>query len=210
MKPINVVLCAAVAILMCISHAMGYIGGRRGMYLSIGILPAEIIPLLISLFCLMLLLILMVNTLRKRRPAGKTFVLPALGLVFFAANFAIPPAEFFMAGFCQRIKSNVSSGELREIARVCHAELPVGKPFPGPQKESLWNESEHRSKWNSLVGSTALGKLDPSLTIFNQSDSVSIAWGGALVGHWGLTIRTDGKLQPGDFAEGIQTFIGPN
>jgi hypothetical protein len=210
MKHINIIACAAIAAMTCISYAIGYIGGRRGMFLSVGMLPAEFLPVLISLFCLILLLILLAIALLKRKPAGKPFVLLALGIVFFAADFVIPPTKLFMAGFRQRIKSTIAPGELRDIARVCHAELPIDKPFPGPQKSSLWSETEHRSQWNRLVRSTSLGKLDPWMTISNHSDSVSIVWGGALVGHWGLAIQTDDKVQSGDIAEGIQTFVGPD
>jgi hypothetical protein len=133
----------------------------------------------------------------------------ALACIFFAAGFAISPAELFMAGFRQRIKSTISPRELKEIARVCHEKLPIDKTFPGPEKWSLWNETEHRSQWDSLIRSTSLVKLDPWLTILNRSDSVAIGWGGALIGHWGLVIQTDEKLRAGDFAEGIQTFIDP-
>jgi hypothetical protein len=209
MKHMNEALCAAVALMTFLSYAIRYIGGRRGEPLAVGIFPAEYFTFLFSLFCLIALIIILISAYRKGRSTHRSFILFALACIFFAAVFTLSPEDIFLAGFRQKIKATVSPDELREIARVCHDELPINKSLPGPQKWSLWNEKEHRAQWNILVRSTSLGKLDPSMTIFNHSDSVSIAWGGALVGHWGLAIQTDGKLKAGDFAEGIQAFMGP-
>jgi hypothetical protein len=210
MKHMNEILCAAVAIAMCLSYAIDYLGGRRGMFLSIGPLPLRAFTFLTILLCLISLFIMLVNACRKQHPAGKTLFLLAIACVIFSIGFLISPTKLFLAGFRQRIQSTVSPGELREIARVCHDELPADKPLPGPQKLSLWDESEHRSQWNRLIRSTSLGKLDPWMTVTNHSDNVVIAWGGALIGHWGLIIQTNGRLPVGDLAEGIQTFAGPN
>ena len=58
-----------------------------------------------------------------------------------------------------------------------------------------------------LIEATALSKLDPTLTFFNGPNAVTISWGGALVGHWGLIIQTDGKSEGGDIARDITTFV---
>jgi hypothetical protein len=131
----------------------------------------------------------------------------ALAFFFVIAGFAFSPEKVFQAGFRQRITSTVSADELRGLARACHRALPVGGSLPGPQKDSLWDESAHRTQWNHLAGSTALSKLDPSLTVYNGTDIVAISWGGALVGHWGLIIQVDSETGTGDIANGIRTFI---
>jgi hypothetical protein len=138
---------------------------------------------------------------------GKTSIFLGIALLFFALGIALAPARVFQAGFREKIRSTVSPDELRAIARVCHEKLPPHERLPGPKKWSLWNETEHRPQWNILVESSALGKLDPSLIIFNNEDTVEISWGGALVGHWGLIIQTDGTTEIGDIAKGIKTFI---
>lgn len=207
MKWVNEILCGSVAVAAISIHAISYFGGRRGDPLSIAGFPAQILPMLMSLFCLASLIVSLIMALIKRNAAGKALSFLAFSLFLFVINFAIVPASSFQAGFRQKISSSVSPGELREIARVCHETLPVPSSLPGPGKKSLWDESEHKAKWNVLMNSTSLGKLDPSLTIFNSPDSVELAWGGALVGHWGLVIQTDGKLKTGDIAEGIRTFI---
>lgn len=79
--------------------------------------------------------------------------------------------------------------------------------MPGPGKASLWNESEHRAQWTALISATALSKLDPTLVLHNGTDSVSISWGGALVGHWGLIIQPDSKSEGGDIGGDIATFM---
>ncbi len=180
------------------------------MWLSIAGLPAQIVPGLISALCFVSLVVLLVIALSKHRPVGKTVFSLALALFCFLLGYVIVPAQLFQAGFRQRIVATVSPDELRQIARACHEKLPVHGRLPGPQKRSLWNESEHRSQWDLLIGTTSLGKLDPWLTIFNRVDTVEIAWGGALVGHWGLIIQTNGKMKTGDVAEGIKTFISSN
>jgi hypothetical protein len=207
MKYVSQILCGAVAIATIASYAISYFDGRRGMPMSIAGLPAQIVPMLMSVFCLGSLVVLLVTGLVKGRPVGKTLSALALSLLFVVLGFAVVPAKVFQIGFRQRMRSTVSASELREIARFCHETLPIQTRLPGPGKWSLWNESEHRSHWNALVQATAVGKLDPSLTIFNGTDTVEIVWGGALVGHWGLIIQTDGKTETGDVAEGIRTFI---
>lgn len=208
MKRLNEILCVVVAIATGSSYAIDYTGGRQGWPLTIGFFPARGVTFLITVLCLMSLVILLVDTCYKRGPAAKTVLLLVLACVLFALGFAISPTKLFLTGFRQRIKTTVSPAELREIAQVCHDKLPIDRPLPGPQKWSLWNESEHRSQWNLLVESTSLGKLDPSLVIFNREDTVEISWGGAL-GHWGLIIRAEGKPWRGDLGEGIKTYAGP-
>ncbi len=207
MKHLKEVLTVTVAIAAGSSYFIAYVGGRQGMPLSFGVFPAEAVPGLISLLSLASLVVLWVVAVIERRSAGKTSIFLGIALLFFALGFAVAPARVFQMGFRQKIKSTVSPDELRSIARLCHETLPPHERLPGPNKWSLWNEQEHRPQWNVLVGSSSLGKLDPSLIIFNETDTVEIAWGGTLVGHWGLIIQTDGKTEPGDIGEGIRTFV---
>ena len=207
MKRWNEILCGIVVLATVSSYLMEYVAGRRGTPFSIGGLPGQVAPILISLFCLASLVLLLVIALIKRRPAAKTVSVLTLSFLIFVLSFAVVPMKVFRAGFRQRIKSTVSPDELRALARLCHEKMPLHGRLPGPEKMSLWNEQEHRPLWNVLLGATSLGKLDPSLTIFNNTDTIEIAWGGALAGHWGLIIQPDDKTEPGDVAEGIKTFI---
>lgn len=200
------ILCGIVFAATFSFFAISYIGGRLGMPLSIGMLPAQIVPVLIILFSTIALLVICVVTLVKGRNRRLAFSMLALSLLFSVSGLVVAPAKIFQIGFRHGIKSTISSAELREIARVCSNTLPLNGRLPGPKKWSLWNETEHRATWNALVNSTSLGKLDSSMVIFNYADEVEIAWGGALVGHWGVIIQKTGSSS-GDIAPGIKTFI---
>ena len=207
MKHFTTILCVTFAIATASCHIISYIGGRQGTHLAIGAFPAQIVPMLAAVFSLASLFVCLVFALITRRPARRAAAALTISLLFFMVGFAISPAKVFQAGFRHRITLTVSVDELRGIARVCHLTLPVDGRLPGPQKTSLWNESEHRAQWKALTGATALGKLDSWLTVHNGTDTVTISWGGALVGHWGLIIQTDSKGGTGDIASDIRTFI---
>lgn len=179
------------------------------MPLSIGMLPAQIAPALIILFSIITLFVICVVTLVKRRNRRLAFSMLALSLLFSVSGFVVAPAKIFQIGFRHGIKSTISPAELHEIARVCSSTLPLDGRLPGPKKWSLWNETENRPIWNTFVNSTSLGKLDSSMVIFNHADEVEIAWGSALVGHWGIIIQKTGTSS-GDIAPGIKTFISPD
>ena len=178
------------------------------MPLSIGMLPVHIVPLLTILFSIMALFVICVVALATGRNRRLAFSMLVLSLLFLMPAFLIGPS-IFQIGFRQRTKSTVSPAELREIARACSNALPLDGRLPGPKKWSLWNEAEHRTTWDALVNSTSLGKLDSSMLIFNHADEVEIAWGGALVGHWGIIIQKNGSVG-GDIAPDIRTFYGPD
>jgi hypothetical protein len=179
------------------------------MPLSIGIFPAEFVPVSLILFSIIGLLVLCVVTLVKNANRRLAFSMLVLSLLFVASVLVVAPFRVFQIGFRHRINSTISPAELREIARVCSNVLPIDARLPGPKKWSLWNETEHRTAWDAMVNSTALGKLDSSLIIFNHANTVEIAWGGALVGHWGVIIQKTPSAS-GDIAPGIRTFNGPN
>jgi hypothetical protein len=179
------------------------------MPLSVGGLPAEIIRVILSLLCIGSLVTLLVVALVKRGPALWVFSMLALSCLFLILGSATA-ARVFQIGFRQRINSIVTPAELRQIAVASHALVPIDGHLPGPGKDTLWDESQHRRPWNALASSTAIRMLDPWLVIHNSTDSVELSWGGALVGHWGVIIQLGEKKEKGDIAEGIKTFIGPD
>ena len=199
--------CLAVAISTASNFLMSYAEGRAGRPFSFFLLPAAIIPLLISISSLLLLCILALIALIKKHQARAAFVAVTLSIIFAATWFIIPADKIFRVGFRQRIKTTISIDELRGIARACHDSLPVNGLLPGPEKRSLWAEEEHRPVWVALTKSTSLGKLDPWMVIKNYSDSVVISWGGALAGHWGVRIQIEQVTTAGDIAPDITTFV---
>lgn len=190
-----------------------YIGGRLGTPLAIGPFPVQIVSVLAAFLSLASLFASVIFALIKRRPAQRVVVTLAVSFSICLVGFAVAPAKVFRVGFRHRITSTVTADdadELREIARVSRQTLPMEGRLPGPEKSSLWNESEHRAQWTVLEKDTALDKLDPTLTLFNEPNTVTISWGGALVGHWGVIIQTDGQTGVGDIASDIATFISSN
>jgi hypothetical protein len=203
------ILCGMIFVATVSFFAMEYISGRAGMPLALLSVPfpAQIIPVLIILFSSLTLAALCIVTLVQRSNRRLAFSMLVLSWLILLPGFVITPAKVFQIGFRQRINSTISPAELREITRACSNVLPINGRLPGPKKWSLWNETEHRAAWDALENSTALGKLDSSMLIFNHADSVEIAWGGALPGHWGVIIQKNGSGS-GDIAPGIRTYWG--
>lgn len=211
MKRITELLCAMVVVAAASMYVIPYVGGRRGMPLSLAGLPAQVAAILIGLLCVGVLLVLSVTVFARQKRGGRNvlmFVASLTILVTGCVGGILVGGKLFQAGFRQNIRSAISPEELRQIAGACHGTLVPNKIFPGPKKWSIWNESQDRAQWNALTASTALGKLDPSVMIINRADAVELWWGGALVGHWGVIIQVNGKMEPGDIADGIRTFMG--
>jgi hypothetical protein len=207
LKPGGKIHCTVVFAIVFLHFATLYIEGRTAMPLVLILLPLFVVLDLAMLFCAIVLLVMGIGNFANgihRRLAINLLVLLFLAL---ASLFFYKPAKIFQMGFRHRINSRVSPAQLREIARVCSNILPIDGRLPGPDKP-LWNETEHRKVWDNLTNSTALGKLDPYVLIFNHEDKVELVWGGPL-GHWGVIILKTGSGS-GDIAPGIRTFNGPN
>ena len=206
MKPISIILAILVAASIPANYAISYVGGQRGMPMAIDGFPAGFLPVLLSWICIIGLSIVLILALAKR----KGYVTPAFMLVVSLAltvgATSVPGIVPFMVGFRKRIQSQVTPDELRQIAHVAETLIPDHEFLPGPGKWSLWTEDEHRSAWDNLVETTAIDKLDSWLVIFKGDEEIVLSWGGALVGHWGVSIETGFDQHAGDIAEGIQTF----
>lgn len=189
------------------SFILSYAQGRAGRWFSVFGFPAGIIPLLMNISCLIVLCVLSLVALVKRQQARLALAALSISTLLVVTEFIVSPARVFQFGFRQRIQGTLSAEELRQIARVCHDTLPIDGMLPGPEKHSLWTEQEHRPIWVTLTNSSSLGKLDPSMVIFNRSDAVELSWGGALVGHWGVRIQNEPVTNAGDIGPGITTFV---
>jgi hypothetical protein len=200
-------LAVAMAALTCVSiallHAVSYADGRRGtisLLLSIGVA-------LVALGSTAALFVLVVVALVRRRQRRLVIGCLALALLVFLANGLVPPVELFRIGFRHRLQATITPEQLRQIAIKCSELMPQEGQLPGPGK-NLWVEAEHAATWAALTNATAIGKLDPSLCIYNHTDEIEILWGGALAGHWGVVIAKKPGLAEGDIAPGIRTVYG--
>jgi hypothetical protein len=179
------------------------------MFLSLGPFPAEILPFLVGFVCLLFLIVRFFVALIKRKEQRAVLSMAGLAILFFAFPFAIKPAKAFHAGFRARIRSTIAPEELRRIAVAIQDILFDGGRLPGPQKNP-WSEQDHRARWQVLVKSTQIEKLDPWMEIEKSPDYVALTWGGALVGHWGVVVDTGTEQHDGDIAKGIRTYLTPN
>jgi hypothetical protein len=81
------------------SYAIYYRGGQKGSPLTLGASPAGIVPLLISLLCLVSLAIMMLIALIKRRDPSGVLLFGALGFLLLLLPFAVAPTKVLQAGF---------------------------------------------------------------------------------------------------------------
>lgn len=203
MKKLTIIFCVLVMLASLSYFAISYIGGRMGM-LELTLLG--IVPFLLNPIALLCLLIVGLIALVKGRDRTTVVVCLGLAAVFSMLPFLLNPEKLFQAGVRDRVVSQVTPKELRQLATRVQAALPENGSLPGPMKKSLWSE-EYRKQWEELVRDTEIEKLDPWMVIFNRNQSVEINWGGARSGHWGVTIDTGSEMKPGDIAPGINTFV---
>lgn len=168
---------------------ISYIGGRQGWPLIVGALPAQFIPVIIQLLCLVALVSFFVKAVRRKTAITTMMVGLIIGVVFMIGGCGVKPATPFIAGFKERIREDISPAELRTVARVARSQIPVDGYLPSPSKWSLWTEEDHRQSWTVLTNSTVIGKLPPGVVVSVKNKLVELIWGGALPGHWGIVIR---------------------
>ena len=186
------------------------------MPLSIALFPARTVPDLISIICIANLFVFALVSLFKRKHRKTVLCMLSLSALLFVLSLAVMRANVFQTRFRHRILSTITPDELRGIADFVHATMPIEESLPGPRKWSLWSEAKHRPLWNALEAGTEIEKLDSSLVIINHPESVEIAWGGALMGHWGLIIavtntgQVRNNAKRGDIAPDIKTFVTPD
>ena len=168
---------------------ISYIGGRQGWPLCVGALPAQLIPVIIQLLCLVALVSLFVKAVSRKTAIIPIMVGLTVGLVFMIGGCSVKNETPFIAGFKECIRENISLAELRTVARVARSQIPVDGYLPSPSKWSLWTEKDHRQSWTVLMNSTVIGKLPRGVVVRVGKQDVELIWGGALPGHWGIVIR---------------------
>lgn len=172
-------LCITACSSAAIMSLMDYIGGRIGMWFF----PEELLPWLIGIVCFLILLIRGVRALLTHRKALRPFVAFGIAVLFYAVQPAA--GHLFLIGFRDRILSLATHDDLRQIAQVARAVVPMDKSAPNPGKRLLTGQEGHEDAWMALSKQTMIDRLGWRPSIFVYDDRVDLWWGSALVGHWG-------------------------
>ncbi len=209
MKRFAQILCVLTAVSTSSTLYLHYADGRTNGANMWGYFFLLIAAISAALLTVLLLVVTLIVALVKGRERRTVAWLTGVAVLFLLLPFMVKPQILFQAGFRAHIKSSVTPDELRQIAATVQEMLPDDGRLPGPKKESLWREEQHRPMWRKLAQTTQIQKLDPSLVIFKHGGTVELDWGGALAGHWGVEIDTGAEPRDGDIARGIRTFADP-
>jgi hypothetical protein len=176
--------------------------------LNFGYLPLFMVSFLCALGGLILLAAKLVGALFQKNHLRTYAIQFPLALTLTAASFFCTPAPFFKAGFKARIKMTFSAEELHQIAKVARNIVPPRGRISSPTRDR-----SDIANWTKLATSTAINKLTFMAGVCVEKDDVSIVYGAALPGHWGVIISNTNsprfKLSSrDDIAPGIRTFYG--
>ena len=198
--------------------AMPYLEGRTNSWWAIPpMLPADLLPPVLMFVSSIVLFSNWIRAAVAKRPALTAASLFFVSLLLLGFSFTVRTADIFHRGFLQYAKHVLTADEWRSISRFAQEHLQPEGRLPGPRK-NLWEETEHRKLWSALSAATQVEKLDPSLMILVHPGRTEIVWGGALSGHWGVTVSAsqssensqDASSNRWRITEDIATVVSPN
>ena len=174
-----------------LDRILDYFGGRAGHHLSLGLLPAGLLPLLgAALFGVAVIVSAgwaLIRGQRVRTSLPSVVVLVA----FWALPSLLLPTHPYLLGFSHRVFSAITADQLRLAATKATALLSTDDSFlPGPGKWSLYNPDKHAALWSEVSALPGVTKLDSSVVMTSRGGVVEMTWGGALAGHWGLRFHS--------------------
>jgi hypothetical protein len=182
-------ICFWISIFTILHYLFAYLGGRYFFNLDL-IFMSYLLPIILILIIKQTIILTKVIIEKNKRIKFSLLSL-LFGILLLFINFIFPSYPIFQIGFRNQIKNVLKPEQFREIAHVSRKILtkddflPIRMPGPG---NNLWNAKKHAENWKILTSSTAIERLDNSFVIFVHDSSVSISWGGALWGHWGVKI----------------------
>jgi hypothetical protein len=173
-----VCVCAAFSI-----PILSYLEGRLNTVFAVPpMLPAEIVPILIIIICLIIFLYLWQQSFFMRKNRLITSILVGVSILTLFFSYEITSMGLGRYGLRDYAKNSMSPQDWRIVAQRSKEIIGVGSTCYGPQK-NLFEKEKHQAKWEQLVSKTKIGKLDAHIIIFVTPVSAEFCWGGALVGH---------------------------
>jgi hypothetical protein len=180
----NIVLCLTAVLCVGSIPVIEYVGGRLCFPLIVPpLLPAQIVPYALWLFAVVMLLIAIIRSLKKRNQ----LILPCASLLiaiasmwFFLANYE--PLSGFLLGMKTRFVNKVGYPKMREFAKEIALEYEKFAEDPNSREDLS-------SRYPFL--NWAFGKGN----FYMGDDVVEHTWGSPLTGHWGFQVSPDGAVK---------------
>jgi hypothetical protein len=173
------------------THIIEFVGGVRLSPLAIGLFPASLLPILLTLLIVPWLALTLVPL---RKPARFLRLLGsiAVAIVLWAICFLALHFPSYLLGFVWQVKRVATPQEIERAALKCLEIQPgggvIGAPFAfvrAPGDDERWQQLKQFRFLN-------LGEHD--CTIYIDPPRVEFSWGGALIGHTGVRYIRDGTL----------------
>lgn len=209
-----------VVVLLCLLAlpVIDYVGGRSGGPLTLGLLPAQIMPFMAGLLAVIYLLFTAVASLalkQHRGPSIGALAVSMVGIGVFVSGVEFAPG--FLHGLRDRFVAEVGYAKMRQFAREISQDeflLVVDGVLrrPGEYVAATPREQE---QWDDLVSRHPfLGWHEQSGTVLVGEGDVEVLWGSPLTGHWGFQVSTgapvsevDGQRSPVQPVEGRRRVL---
>lgn len=155
--------------------------------------PSFIILLLLFLLALILSIkaLLVASVALSRRHGWCALSLVVIGFACWFLPARLTRHSLFILGLSARMRHEIASPEIRQVAQRCLSLMPNGGKIIGPRKyagASPEEEKESRRAWDAISSHRLVHLGDDACLIFVRPPDVCFEWGGALPGHWGLWV----------------------
>jgi hypothetical protein len=191
------------------------LGSQYGLNYWVGYQEQSYLPLALGFFlevlgCILFASLLLSSTLCLFQAPRRAFsAIIATGLlVVLAFNIWILPAPtwFIVYGLRDRILHDYSFDELRQFAKDVHSMDVANNNWDNDViVRKMQDELELGKRYPFLARKRDHKAYGPSF--YNEVDGVvNVRWGGAIIGHWGLSVAVDGESADLPIGSGIKAL----
>jgi hypothetical protein len=199
--------------------AVEFASGYNAFPLLIGFFPASVFLFALMAFatcggvCTILFLLF-------RRQLRYASTLAAAMLACWVLSPWFVGRHAFLLGFAMRLRQVSSPAEIRLVAQTCLSHTPTKPVFgrlrgyvyaPGKMIASDAAEAEQSRRVWEMISEHPFVHLDgDTCVIFVQPPVITFVWGGALPGHWGISVAGAAEPYPQTipFSDDIILFRG--
>jgi hypothetical protein len=207
-RALRLVLLSLSALSFISTIVMPYCEGRENsIWVVPPLLPAEIVPLLVSFLSTAILLVYLIHSLIKNRDVLESIWTFLVSMFLFIGSFSINHQRIYLSGFKNYAKDILTAEEWRSISRFAQTHLNPGDYV---SEVDITFDDRQQKFWQEFTNQTQIQKLSPDATIsVPDRGTTMIEWGGALVGHRAVIIysNTNDISPPGDVFTGPLFFV---